>query len=84
MLRSDNGSELVSGAIQAWLNEEGIQTATVAPGKPWQNGSNESFNGRFREECLNLEWFQNRREAKIIIEAYRPHSSLGYLSPFEF
>ena len=52
MLRSDNGSELVSGAIQAWLDEEGIQTATIAPGKPWQNGSNESFNGRFREECL--------------------------------
>ena len=91
MLRSDNGPEFVSGAIQEWLREEGIQTAYIAPGKPWQNGSNESFNGRFREECLNLEWFQNRREAKVIIEAYRrhynhvrPHSSLGYLSPFEF
>jgi len=91
MLRSDNGPEFVSGAIQEWLHEEGIQTAYIAPGKPWQNGSNESFNGRFREECLNREWFQNRREAKVITEAYRchynhvrPHSSLGYLPPFEF
>ena len=90
-LRSDNGPEFISDAIQKWLSEEGIQTAYIAPGKPWQNGSNESFNGRFREEYLNLEWFQNRREAKVIIEAYRhhynhvrPHSSLGYLPPFEF
>ena len=90
-LRSDHGPEFISDAIQTWLREECIQTATIAPGKPWQNESNESFNGRFREECLNLEWFQNRREAKGIIEAYRchynhvcPHSSLGYLSPFEF
>ena len=60
-------------------------------GKPWQNGITESFNGKFRDECLSLEWFRSRAEAKVIIEAWRrhfnevrPHSSLGYLTPNEF
>ena len=61
-LRSDNGPEFVSGAVLAWLTESGIDTAHIAPGKPWQNGTNESFNRRFRDECLNLEWFRSRRE----------------------
>jgi putative transposase len=63
----------------------------IDPGKPWQNGTNESFNGRFRDECLSLEWFRSRREAKAIIEvwrqhynAVRPHSSIAYLTPLEF
>jgi len=61
------------------------------PGKPWQNGADESFNGKFRDECLSLEWFRSRAEAKVVIEqwrchynAIRPHSSLAYLTPDEF
>jgi transposase InsO family protein len=68
-----------------------VETVHVAPGKPWENGTGESFNGRFREECLNLEWFRNRTEAKVVIETWRrhytrvrPHSSLGNLRPLEF
>src|SRR4030095_6604817 len=60
-------------------------------GKPWQNGATESFNGKFRDECLSLEWFRSRAEAKVVIETWRrhynqvrPHSSLGYLTPAEF
>jgi putative transposase len=90
-IRSDNGPEFVSAAILRWLTENGIHTAHIAPGRPWENGSDESFNGRFRDECLNQEWFRNRREARAIIEAWRqhynevrPHSSLGYLTPNEF
>jgi putative transposase len=51
-LRSDNGSEFISRAILRWLVDEKIETALIDPGKPWQNGSNESFNGKFRDECL--------------------------------
>jgi putative transposase len=90
-LRSDNGPEFVSSAILRWTTAEGIETAHIAPGKPWQNGTDESFNGRLREECLSMEWFRTRREAAAIIETWRqhyndvrPHSSLGYLTPTEF
>ena len=72
-LRSDNGPEFVSKAILEWLELAGIQTALIDPGKPWQNGTDESFNGRFRDECLSLEWFRSRREAKVIIETWRRH-----------
>lgn len=91
LLRSDNGPEFVSKAILEWPEITGIQTVLIDPGKPWQNGSDESFNGRFRDECLNIEWFRSRREAKAIIEvwrrhynAVRPHSSLDYQTPIEF
>jgi putative transposase len=87
-LRSDNGPEFVSKAVLSWIVAQGIGTALIEPGKPWQNGVTESFNGKFRDECLNLEWFRSRAEAKVIIEAWRrhynhvrPHSSLGYLTP---
>jgi putative transposase len=90
-LRSDNGPEFVSTAILRWLGDEGIDTAFIAPGKPWQNGTDESFNGRFRDECLSQEWFRNRQEAKVVIEKWRrhynqvrPHSSLDYLTPNQF
>jgi hypothetical protein len=46
--------------------KEGIDTAFIDPGKPWQNGTSESFNGRLRDECLGVEWFRSRREAKAI------------------
>ena len=90
-LRSDNGPEFVSRALLKWLHKAGIDTALSDPGKPWQNGSDESFNGKFRDECLSMEWFRSRAEAKVIIEQWRqhynadrPHSSLGYLSPLTF
>ena len=90
-LRSDNGPEFVSKAVLKWLLESKIDTALIEPGKPWQNGADESFNGKFRDECLSLEWFRNRTEAKVVIENWRqhynevrPHSSLGYLTPAAF
>lgn len=90
-LRSDNGPEFISCAILKWLHEADIDTALIDPGKPWQNGTNESFNDKFRDECLSLEWFKSRQEARVLIETWRrhynnirPHSSLGYLTPREF
>jgi putative transposase len=90
-LRSDNGPEFVSKALLSWIVGQGIGTALIEPGKPWQNGVTESFNGKFRDECLSLEWFRSRAEAKVVIEAWRqhynevrPHSSLDYLTPNEF
>lgn len=90
-LRSDNGPEFVSRAILRWLHGEGIETAFIEPGKPWQNGTAESLNGKFRDECLSMEWFRNRFEAKVLIETWRrhynedrPHSSLGYRTPKQF
>ena len=90
-MRSDNGPEFVSHAILDWIARAGIGTSLSDPGKPWQNGADESFNGKFRDECLSLEWFRSRREAVAVIEAWRrhynlvrPHSSLAYLTPHEF
>jgi putative transposase len=90
-LRSDNGPEFVSRAILEWIAEASIGTALIDPGKPWQNGTDESFNGRLRDECLSIEWFRSREEARVVIEAWRrhynavrPHSSLAYLTPLEF
>ena len=90
-LRSDNGPEFVARAILRWLTEAQIETALIDPGKPWQNATDESFNGRLRDEYLTLKWFRNRVDAKVGIEQWRrhynevrPHSSLGYLTPFEF
>jgi putative transposase len=90
-LRSDNGPEFVSRAVLRWLCEAGIETAPIHPGKPWQNGANESFNGKFRYECLGMQWFKNRIDAKVAIEDWRqmfnkvrPHSSLKNLTPAEY
>ncbi|RTL29899.1 MAG: IS3 family transposase [Burkholderiales bacterium] len=90
-MRSDNGPEFVSQAILEWISGAGIATVLNDPGKPWQNGTDESFNGKFRDECLSIEWFRSRREAVVLIEAWRnhynevrPHSSLQYLTPVEF
>jgi len=75
----------------SWIIAQGIETALIELGKPWQNGVAESLNGKFRDECLSLEWFRSRAEAKVVIEAWRrhynevrPHSSLGYLTPAAF
>lgn len=90
-LRSDNGPEFVATAVREWLATAGVRTVYSSPGKPWQNGTNESFNGKFRDECLDAEWFPNRKVARVLIEAYRrkfnefrPHSSLGDRTPHEY
>jgi len=74
--------------VKEWLTASGVQTTFIEPGKLWQNGTNESFNWKLRDECLNMEWFRNRAEAKIIVEGWRchynedrPHSSLNYRTP---
>ncbi len=90
-LRSDNGSEFASRKILRWLKTAGVNTAFIEPGKPWQNGTAESFHDKFRDECLNMEWFRSRAEARVVIETWRrhynevrPHSSLDYRTPREF
>lgn len=90
-LRSDNGPEFVAAAILRWLADASIETALIDPGKPWQNATDESFNGKLRDEYLSLQWFRNRVDAKVGIEQWRrhynqvrPHSSLAYLTPLEF
>ncbi|NVI21020.1 IS3-like element ISBp1 family transposase, partial [Burkholderia pseudomallei] len=70
-LRSDNGPEFVSRATLKWAAQNGMDMALSDPGKPWQNGADESFNGKFRDECLSLEWFRTRTEAKVVIEQWR-------------
>jgi putative transposase len=90
-MRSDNGPEFISEALLTWAKLDDINVAFIEPGRPWQNGKNESFNGKFRDECLSAEWFRNRIEAKVVIEDWqnhynqvRPHSSLNYRTPHEF
>ena len=90
-LRSDNGSEFIARAIVHWLHGADIETAFIDPGKPWQNGADESFNGKFRNEHLSLQWYRHRVEATVAIEQWRrffnevrPHSSLDYRTPKEF
>ena len=90
-LRSDNGPEVVAQAVRRWLHVQQVQTAYIAPGSPWQNAYGERFNGRLRDECLNLEWFRNVHEARVVIGAWRrhynedrPHSSLDYQTPRAF
>ena len=90
-LRSDNGAEFVARAVQVWLAESGVQTLYIEPGKPWQNGKEERFNGTVRDECLNLYVFSSLAEAHVRLSAFRqqynsqrPHSRLRYLTPLAF
>ncbi len=90
-IRSDNGSEFIALALCAWLYQQGIQTHHIDPASPWQNAYGESFNARFRDECLNVEEFLTALEAQVIVETWRrkyntqrPHSSLDDLPPAEF
>lgn len=87
-IRSDNGSEFTAKSIKGWLKRLKIKTLYIEPGSPWENGYNESFNGRLRDELLNGEVFYTLKEAQVIIEKWRhhynhirPHSSLGYRPP---
>lgn len=88
MIVSDNGTELTSRAVLDWTNRSGVEWHYIAPGKPTQNAFVESFNGRFRDECLNEEVFTSLAEARILIERWRldynqvrPHSAHGGLTP---
>ena len=90
-IRSDNGPEFVAQAVRNWLKQEGCKTIYIEPGSPWENPYIESFNGKFRDECLNMELFRNIIEAQQVADSwrqeyneYRPHSSLENLTPKEF
>ena len=74
--------------MKAWLAKVGVKTLFIQPGSPWENGYNESFNGKLRDQLLNGEIFYTLREAKVLLERWRlhyncerPHSSLGYRPP---
>lgn len=90
-IRSDNGPEFIAGALRRWLGKQGAATLYITPGSPWENAYIESFNDKFRDECLNMHVFINGREAQTLVEEwrkeyndYRPHSSLNYMTPAEF
>jgi len=90
-LRSDNGSEFTAQAVQIWLGQNHVGPVFIPPGQPWKNGFVESFHDKFRDECLQREWFQSLLEAQVVIEAWRlhyntqrPHSSLAYQTPAAF
>lgn len=87
----DNGPEFTGKALDEWAHRHGVILDFIDPGKPVQNAFRESFNGRFRDECLNLNLFHDLLDAKKKIEAWRldyntvrPHSSLNYVTPAEF
>ncbi len=86
----DNGPELTSKAMFDWSERTGVRLRFIEPGKPVQNAFVESFNGRFRDECLNLHWFKSLAHARAKIGVWRrhynherPHSALGYRTPSE-
>lgn len=88
LLQIDNGPEFRGRKLDQWTSKNSVELHFIDPGKPTQNGHIESFNGRFRDECLNQEWFTSLKEARTLIEQWRvhynsvrPHSSLGYLPP---
>ena len=87
----DNGSEFTGRTLDAWANKHGVKLHFIDPGKPVQNAYIESFNGKFRDECLDLHWFTDLADAKEKIESWRveynqvrPHSSLGNTTPEAF
>lgn len=87
----DNGPEFAGTALDAWATQHGVQLHFIQPGKPVQNAFIESFNGKFRDECLNEHWFLTLQEAQVVIEAWRreyneerPHRTIGDVTPLEF
>ena len=89
-IRSDNGPEFIAEAIREWVEQREIDCVFIEPGSPWQNPYVESFHSRFRNDCLNREWFINELDARVTVEdwreqynARRPHSGLNYRSPAE-
>ena len=89
-IRTDNGSEFISKELRKWLYDNGVQPVYIDPGSPWQNGYIESFNGKFRDECLNQEVFLSKVEAQVVVDWWRqiyngerPHRSLRGMTPTE-
>jgi transposase InsO family protein len=87
-LRSDNGPEFTAKVVRKWLGTLGVRTLFIEPGRPWENGYNESFNGKLGDELLKREIFYTLREAEVLVEQWRreyntirPHSALGYVPP---
>ncbi|MCP5235741.1 MAG: IS3 family transposase [Zoogloeaceae bacterium] len=90
-VRTDNGPEFTSRAFIAWAQAHGVRHLLIDPGKPMQNGYIESFNGKFRDECLNEHWFETLAQARETISAWRqdyneirPHSSCGRIPPAQY
>jgi putative transposase len=90
-VKMDNGPEFISKTLAAWAAQREVRLEFIEPGKPSQNGHLESFNGKFRDECLNVHWFISLKDARWTIEQWRqdynqvrPHSALDYLSPEAF
>lgn len=88
VIRTDNGKEFCSRAMLSWCHARGVKHCLIEPGKPNQNAYIESFNGRFRDECLNENWFINLHHARVLIEVWRkeyneerPKKALGGLTP---
>ena len=87
-IRSDNDAEFTAIAVREWLAKARVKTLFIEPGSPWENGYNESFNGKLRDELLNGEIFYTLKAAQIVIEQWRihyntvrPHNSLHYKPP---
>ena len=85
------GPEFAGTALDAWAAQHGVSLRFIQPGKPVQNAFIESFNGKFRDECLNEHWFVTLQEAQLVIEAWRreyneerTHSAIGDVTPQEF
>ena len=90
-IRLDNGPEFISKAMEKWAGENGVRLNFINPGKPMENAYVESFNGRLRDECLNVNYFSTKKQAieeierwRIYYNTKRPHGSLGYLTPNKF
>jgi transposase InsO family protein len=84
----DNGPEFTAKLVRGWLARLGVQTLYIEPGSPWENGYNESFNGKLRDEFLNGEIFYTLPEAVVLVEQWRrlynivrPHSACGACPP---
>ena len=91
VITMDNGPEFAGRALDEWAYRKGVKLNFIRPGKPIENAYAESFIGRFRDECLNENWFINLNHARQVIESWRldynedrPHTSLGGLTPYEF
>ena len=91
VIRCDNGPQFAGKILDAWAYENAVALRFIEPGKPVQKAYIESFNGRFRDECLNEHWFSSLHEARVLIERWRrdynevrPHSALAYQTPAEF
>jgi putative transposase len=90
-IRTDQGPEFTGRALDQWAYQHGLELRLIEAGKPTQNAYVESFNGKFRDECLNEHWFGTLEEAREIVGSWRldynqhrPHSALDYQTPAEF